>query len=178
MRTATRLVVLALVLGWAAGIPHVPLPGHPPGETPDLRQTIEPAPPLLIDLRTSVVERVGKGAWRSRLDVMLMAGPGIRNLALDLVLPEGMQTPADPLPARRPVSMRAGESVSYTLPLEMYRAGALPVQLRATYELEDGRVQRTLQGVTLQVDPPKSRGRHHAGAYEFMAVPLGELQAR
>lgn len=184
MRSATRLgiVVFVALLGgfWARPAPPShrsgrPIPAAPLGPA----TTVEPAPPLVIDLRLGPVERAGRGAWRARLEVVLSAGPDLRDLDLDLVLPEGVQAAGDDLPGGpRPARLGRGEVRLYTLPLEVSRAGALPLAIEAGYSLPDGRTLRGRQGVTLLVESPRPPGRRNAGAYEVMAVPLDEWLAR
>jgi hypothetical protein len=175
MRSATRLVLLACVLGILA----VSAPAAPgrslPGPSPD-RVTVEPSPPLVIELDAGPAERTGRSTWRARLDLTLAAGPAIRNLDLRLLLPDGVAAEGD-IPERAG-SLLPEETRRYGVTLALGRGGALPVQVEAAYDLPDGRRLRALQGLTLRVEAPAPAGRHHAGAYEFMAVPLAELPSR
>ena len=72
--------------------------------------------------------------------------------------------------------VRAGERRLYVIPLQAARAGSFPVRLEVTFRLSDGRVIHTQQGVTWRYGVAPPEGRHHAGAYEWMGVPVGEPQ--
>jgi hypothetical protein len=178
MRSATRPAVITLALLAPALILLLPAaPATPPAARPSA-VTVEPAPPLVVDLRPGPVETAGRGAWRGQVELELQTGPAIRILAFDLVLPEGVRSAAaggtaGPYPA----ALGPGATWRRAVPLDIRRAGALPIRVEIEYALEDGRVFRTRQGDRLRVATAPV-GRHHAGAYEVMAVPLQEWLAR
>jgi hypothetical protein len=178
MRSASRSAFTTLALLAPALILLLPpAPVVDPGDRP-AAATVEPAPPLLVDLRPGPVESDGPGAWRADLEIELSAGPPIRILAFDLILPAGVRPAAAAWPAAPDAGeLGPGEIWSRAVPLGIGRPGALPIRIEIEYALLDGRRFRSLQGATLRVAtaPP---GRHHAGAYEVMASPPEEWLAR
>ena len=138
------------------------------------RPTVEPTLPLALDLSLTNVEGGSRGGT-AVLEVALEAGTEIRDLSLTLRLPDALRRDGLFLPQGASISMRHGERKRFTVPLSTSRAGEFPIHLDASYRLADGRDLEAGQGVTLRIGTPPPEGRLNAGAYEFMAVPVGEL---
>jgi hypothetical protein len=156
----------------------VPGPRQPTIAGPALSQphaTIEPTLPLALNLSLSAVEGGPRGG-AAVLDVAVEAGTEIQDLSLSLKIPDALRRDGLFLPQGASISMRRGERKQFTVPLSTLRAGEFPIRLEASYRLGDGRTFEAGQGVTLRIGTSPPEGRLHAGAYEFMAVPLEELQ--
>jgi len=172
MRRTPRFVVLALPLLLLVAARWL----HPASvqPTPGLRPTIEPTLPLTLDLRALPADPA-RGE-PPRLEATLVAWSDLRDVSLSLVLPEDVDGDPGTLSADRASALPAGEKRVYIVPLQARRAGAFPVRLEAFFRLPDGTVLHTQQGVLWRsgITPPE--GRHHAGAYEWMGVPVAEPQ--
>jgi len=172
MRRTPRFVVVALPPAlvvaalWIQPAAVDPKPGS--------RPTIEPTLPLTLDLRALPADPA-RGE-PPRLEATLDASGDLRDVSLSLVLPDGVDGDPGTLSADRASALRAGERRVYVVPLQARRPGAFPVRLEASFLLPDGRALHTQQGVLWRsgVTPPE--GRHHAGAYEWMGVPVAEPQ--
>ena len=172
MRRTPRFVVVALPLVlvgaalWLQPASVDPKPG--------LRPTIEPTLPLTLDLRALPADPA-RGE-PPRLEATLDARSDLQDVLLSLILPEEVDGDPGTLSTGRALALRAGEKRVYIVPLQARRAGVFPVRLEALFRLQDGTVLRTQQGVLWRsgVTPPE--GRHHAGAYEWMGVPIAEPQ--
>ena len=95
---------------------------------------------------------------------------------LSLVLPEALSADAGSLETAQPGSLRAGEKRNYSIPIRSKRAGAFPIRLEASFRLPDGRQFHTQQGIVWRSGAAAPQGQHHAGAYEWMGVPVEEPQ--
>ena len=168
MRRAPGLTLVTITtLCLLSGVPFHPARPQRPAPRP----TIEPTLPLAIDLKVASSAEVGEGGV-ARLEVGLEADRALRDVAIALVLPDGIGGDnAEPLP-EGPFGLAAGERRAYVARLSAARRGAFPVRLRVSFRLEDGRVFTTQQGTTLRIGARAPEGRSVAGAYEFMAVPL------
>ncbi len=173
MRRTPRFQVVALsalCLGAAAAFqparPQDPVVAH---------ATIEPSLPLSIGLKVTPADRVhGEPA---RLEVALQAETDISDLDLSLVLPEGLRS--DDAPGGRmpqPGALRRGEGRAYSVALAPLKDGDLPIKAEASFRLPDGRTFHLGQGILWKRGPAASEGRHHAGAFEVMGVPVDEPQ--
>jgi hypothetical protein len=111
-----------------------------------------------------------------RLEAILDAASDLQDISYSLVLPEGVSGQSGALSAERAGPMRAGERRAYVVPLQARRPGEFPVRLEVSFRLPDGRVLHTQQGILWRSGVIPPRGRHHAGAYEWMAVPVAEPQ--
>ena len=100
----------------------------------------------------------------------------LQDVSLSLVLPDGVTADSSEIEAARPGSLRAGEARVYTFPLRARHAGAFPLKMGASFRLPDGRVFQTEQGLVWRNGVALPEGRHHAGAYEWMGVPVDEPQ--
>lgn len=149
-------------------------PGHcrPPAVP---HGTVEPTLPLAIGLKVSPADIVrGEPA---HLQVTVDAAADLPDVSLTLILPEGLQVEGGlPGAIPHPGALRSGEERSYSLPLAPLKAGDLAIKVEASFRLPDGRMFRTGQGTLWQRGPAASPGRHNAGAYEVMGVPVDEPQ--
>ena len=182
MRRAFVLIVLVVVA--AASL--LMGPGRPSGllppsvlssnvaESSPLRVTVEPLPPLVIDLRITEARRRG-GGGTARLAIDVDAAPGVHHLELTLLLPDGMRTEGGPILPGYPMAVSVnGVQPRFTAPVSASRHGAFPIRVNATYSFGEGTTLTTTQGATWRLGVG-SEGRHHLGAYEMMGVPLEEL---
>jgi len=136
--------------------------------------TIEPTLPLTLDLQ-AIPQDPGRGL-PPRLEATLEASGELQELTLSLVVPEALSADAGGMESGPPGSLHAGESRTYSIPIHAKRAGAFPIRLEASFRLPDGRVFHTQQGIIWRNDAAAPQGQHHAGAYEWMGVPVGEPQ--
>jgi len=138
--------------------------------------TIEPSLPLSIEMTHLPPDPIR--GLPHRLQATVDAARDLQDVSLRLVLPEDVTADADPLDGGRPMTLRAGERRTYESPLQARRAGSYPIKILATFRLQDGRVFHTQQGILWRNGntPAPAEGRHHAGAYEWMAVPVAEPQ--
>ncbi len=167
-----RFLVVALpVVLVAAALWIRPAPSRPISPaTPE----IEPTLPLALDLIILPADS-GRGE-PPRLEASLSTSVDLQDVALSLVLPEGVSAGSGVLSADSMTLLRAGERREYVVPLQAARAGAFPIRLEAAFRLSDGRVIHTQQGVMWRYGVVPPEGRHNAGAYEWMGVPVGEPQ--
>jgi hypothetical protein len=159
-------VVLVVAAFWLRPESSRPFSAPPP--------TIEPTLPLALDLRASPADsRTGQ---LPRLEATLDSSADLQDVTLSLILPEDLVGDAGGLPTARGTSLRAGEQRVYTVPVRARRDGAFPIRLEATFRLPDGRVFHTQQGILWRSGAVAPEGQHHAGAYEWMGVPVEEPQ--
>ena len=170
MRRTPRILVVALcVVLVAAALWLQPSPSQPISARPP---TIEPTLPLTIDLRALPADpRRGEPP---RLEATIDASSDLRDVSLTLILPEGLSVDSVDLSDRRTTALRSGERRVYLVPLQARRAGGFPVRLEASFRLPDGRVFHTQQGIVWRSGAAPPEGRHNAGAYEWMGVPVEE----
>jgi hypothetical protein len=172
VRRTPRFVVVALpvVLVVAA------LWLHPASSGPNTatRPTIEPTLPLYLDLGILPADQA-RGV-PPRLQATLDASGDLQEVFLSLVLPEAVSAGAEVFESGHPTALRAGEKRVYSVPIQARRAGAFPIKLEASFRLPDGRVFHTQQGIVWRVGAAGASGHHHAGAYEWMGVPVEEPQ--
>ena len=174
MRMAPRLAILGILLAGVV-LGHSPdsvisrADGRPAGAA--TRATVEPTPPLFIDLRLDLTDPPMRGgAVAARLAIDIDAGPELRDVNLRLVLPEQVQAINDPLPIV-PVFLPAAARRHWETMVFAHGPGTYAVQVEATYRIGDGEILRTRQGALLRADGPTG-GRHHAGAWEVPAVSI------
>jgi hypothetical protein len=136
--------------------------------------TIEPTLPLTLDLQ-AVPADPARGL-PPRLQAVLGASGDLQDVNLSLVVPEALSADAGGIESDPPGSLRAGESRTYSIPVQAKRAGAFPIRLEASFRLPDGRLFHTQQGIIWRSGAAAPQGQHHAGAYEWMGVPVGEPQ--
>ncbi len=174
MHMAPRLAILGILLVGAV-IQPAPVAGLRPAADqpagPSGRATVEPMPPLGIDLRLETIpSRVRNSGVAARLTIEIDAGPEVRDVTLKLVLPEGVQTSDDPLPVR-PFALPGGARRQWGTMLYARQTGTHAVQVEATYRIGDGDIIQTRQATLLRAGG-MAEGRHHVGAWEVMAVPI------
>ncbi len=138
------------------------------------RPTIEPTLPLALDLGTVPADPARGLA--PRLIATVDASGDLQDVSLSLVLPEGVSADTGAFEAGSPAALRSGERRVYTVPIQARRAGSFPLRLEARFRLPDGRVFHTQQGIVWRSGVSVPEGRHHAGAYEWMGVPVEEPQ--
>ena len=92
------------------------------------------------------------------------------------VVPEAVSADSGAIESGPPGSLRSGENRTYSIPIQAKRAGAFPIRLEASFRLPDGRLFHTEQGIIWRSGLSGPQGKHHAGAYEWMGVPVGEPQ--
>ena len=172
MRRTPRFVVVALPL--ALVVAAIWLQPATVDRTPGSRPTIEPTLPLILDLRALPADPA-RGE-PPRLEATLDARSDLQDVSLSLILPEQVDGDPGTLSTERASALRAGERRVFIVPLQARRAGAFPVRLEALFRLPDGTVLRTQQGVVWRSGVTAPEGRHHAGAYEWMGVPVVEPQ--
>ena len=136
--------------------------------------TIEPTLPLTIDLQAAPANPLR--GLPPRLEATLDVSSDLQDVTLSLILPEALRAVGGGTEIAGPGSLRAGEKRNYSIPIQSRRAGSFPISLEATFRLSDGRVFHTQQGIVWRSGVGAPEGRHHAGAYEWMAVPVGEPQ--
>ena len=172
MRRTPRYLVVALpVVLVVAALwlrPASSRPSSAPGTT------IEPTLPIALDLATEPADPARGLA--PRLIATVDASGDLQEVSLSLVLPEDVSAGAEPFEAGHPVALRAGEKRVYTVPIQARRAGAFPLKLEVSFRLPDGRLIHTQQGIVWRNGVAAPGGRHHAGAYEWMGVPVQEPQ--
>jgi len=142
--------------------------------TPITPVTIEPTLPLLINLKLTGQHGGAQGGV-ARLEVTLDAGASLDDVALTLVLPDGLKAEDGPLSRGLHTPLARGEHRGYIVPLSAGRAGRFPVRVHAAFRLADGRSFETNQASLLSLGVTAPEGRSNAGAYEFMGVPQEEL---
>ncbi len=142
--------------------------------TPVAPVTIEPTLPLLINLKLTGQHGGAQGGV-ARLEVSLDAGAPLDDVALILVLPDGLKAEDGPLARGLHMPLAQGEHRGYIVPLSAGRAGRFPVRVHAAFRLADGRSFETNQASLLSLGVTAPEGRSNAGAYEFMGVPQEEL---
>jgi len=174
MRMAPRLAILGILAAGAVFQPSSnagpPSTVRPPAGT-GTRATVEPTPPLFIDLRLDTPDpAVRSGHGVARVVIEIDAGPDLREVTLRLVLPEEVQAIDDPLPIGS-FALPAGARRTWETMVFARRAGSHALQVEATYRIGDGEILRTRQGTLLRAGGP-SEGRHHAGAWEVQAVAI------
>lgn len=145
----------------------------PPSRPKSAPATVEPIPPLAIDLRLVPLDGHGPGG-RARLEAELDAGPEIADVRLDFDFPPGLRIEDGSLPPERAGRFARGERRLYVLPLRVDMDGDFPLRLRATFELADGRELVVGHGLNWHTRGRPEAGRKRAGAYEVMGVQLEE----
>jgi|SRR5262245_44521762 len=161
---ALPLIVVALV--WPGG-------GllRPSG---DSRATIEPTLPLVVDLRQMPADPVG--GTPPGLQAIVDAKSDLQDVSFTLILPDGLSGDAGTLTAERVRAFKVGERRAFLVPLQALRAGDFAIRLEVSFRLPDGRVLHTQQGMMWRGGGRAREGRLHAGAYEWMGVPVAEPQ--
>jgi hypothetical protein len=140
----------------------------------DSRATIEPTLPLVVDLR----ERPADPARGTPpgLQAIVDAKSDLQDVSFTLLLPDGLSGDAGTLTAERGRAYKAGERRAFVVPLQELRAGEFAIRLEVSFRLPDGRVLHTQQGMMWRAGARPREGRLHAGAYEWMGVPVAEPQ--
>lgn len=168
---AIALFIVCLALGLSAR----PGPPAPPPYPTRLVPTVEPLPPVSIEMQFSGRSEWG-GGGSAVIDTDIVAGGEIEEITLNLDLPAGLTlNGAERLTARQG-SLRAGERLVRHLPVVAARNGDFSVRLEAEVRLSDGRTFRVGQGATLRIGRPQPEGRLHNGAYEVRGAPMSELR--
>jgi len=140
----------------------------------DSRSTIEPTLPLVVDLRELPADPAG--GRPPGIQVTVDAESDLQDVSLSLLLPDGLSGDRDALSDGRGRAFKAGDRRSFVVPLQARRAGEFPIRLEVSFRLPDGRVLHTQQGMMWRSGAPLHQGRLHAGAYEWMGVPVAEPQ--
>ena len=109
-----------------------------------------------------------------RLEATVAATSDLREVSLSLVLPDGVDGDQTELLEKDRADLRRGEHRVASIPLFAKHGGAFPIRLRASFRLPDGREIRTEQGILWRSAGGGPAGRHNAGAYEWMGVPVSE----
>lgn len=172
MLKTTRFLFVALPLVAAAA---VLWPGR--GffrSSADSRATVEPTLPLVIDLRELPADPA-RGTPPG-LEAIVDASSDLQDVSFTLVLPEGLSGDGGAFDAERGRAFKAGEKWTIVVPLQARRAGEFPIRLEVSFRLPDGRVLHTQQGMMWRGGAHREEGRLHAGAYEWMGVPVAEPQ--
>ena len=149
---------------------------RPASSRPDFAAhvTIEPTLPLTLELQAASADPAR--GLPPRLQATLGASGDLQDLNLSLVVPEALSADAAEMESGPPGSLRAGENRTYSIPIQAKRAGAFPIRLEASFRLPDGRLFHTQQGIIWRNGATAPQGQHHAGAYEWMGVPVDEPQ--
>jgi len=134
--------------------------------------TIEPTLPLALDLEVLPADPI-RGT-PSRLAATLDASRDLQEVSWSLVLPEAVGAGDQAIDPGHPFRLRSGERRIVTVPIQARRAGAFPLKVEVVFRLPDGRVFHTQQGIVWRNGVAAPGGRHHAGAYEWMGVPVEE----
>ncbi|MBI1949869.1 MAG: hypothetical protein HYS34_00710 [Acidobacteria bacterium] len=176
MRRTPRIVVVAVpAVCLSAAILFQPAhlgTSFVPPPAPVRHTTVEPTLPLRLDLE--VHEGLPGRGEPARVEAMFLAAADLLDVSLHWVLPEGLERDgAAGLQTLTPL-MRSGERRLVEVPVRALRAGDFAIRLEASFRLADGRQYRTQQGVLWRRGPAAPAGRHHAGAYEVMGVPVSE----
>src|SRR5262245_8479187 len=140
----------------------------------DPRSTIEPTLPLVVDLREVPADPAG--GTPPGMQVLVDASSDLQDVSFTLVLPDGLSGDGDALSNGRGRTFKAGERRAFVVPLQAHRAGEFPIRLEVSFRLPDGRVLHTQQGMMWRSGVHPREGRLHAGAYEWMGVPVAEPQ--
>ncbi|MGH9750392.1 MAG: hypothetical protein ACRD5D_01655 [Candidatus Polarisedimenticolia bacterium] len=175
-------VLGVLLLSALASLPAAGPHSGPMGPPPPAREgaaTVEPIPPLLVDLRAELQDLPAGGRARGRIVIELEAGPDLDGLVVAFQAPREVDVDVSslPLPAA-PFRLEAGRRRVITLPLRGVSDGRHELRVEASYLLPDGTPVRTFQGTTLRTGPDAAGGRSHAGAFEVMGTPLERWVAR
>jgi hypothetical protein len=136
--------------------------------------TVEPSLPLTIDLH-EIPADPDRGQ-PPRLEATVASTSELREVSLSLILPEGVEADETELLAKDRSDLRRGELRVVSIPLLARHGGAFPIRLQASFRLPDGREFRTEQGILWSSAGGGPAGRHNAGAYEWMGVPVSEPQ--
>lgn len=177
MRRTPRIVVVAVpAVCLSAAIlfqpAHLESPSVPP-PAPVRHATVEPALPLRLDLE--VREGRPGHAEPARVEAIIVAAADLLDVSLQWVLPEGLERNGGAAgPQALAPLLRSGERRLLEVPVRALRGGDFAIRLEASFRLADGRQFRTQQGVLWRRGPAAPEGRHHAGAYEVMGVPVAE----
>src|SRR5260221_10968539 len=177
--SAVAFAALALLGLLGADAPRSPPPPHllrvPPGlisstvpatpVTPVAPVTIEPTLPLLINLKLTGQHGGAQGGV-ARLEVSLDAGAPLDDVALILVLPDGLKAEDGPLARGLHMPLAQGEHRGYIVPLSAGRAGRFPLRVHAAFRLADGRSFEPNQAslLSLGVTAPEVRSDDRACA--------------
>jgi hypothetical protein len=159
-------VVLVVAAQWLR--PHTADPSTVP------HPTIEPSLPLTLDLR--VLPADPDRGEPEHLEATIVASSDLQDVSLSLVLPEGVEGDDTAFPAGDGQILHRGERRIVPVPLRTRSDGEFPIRLLATFRLPDGRHFRTEQGILWRSSGGGPAGRYHAGAYEWMGVPVAEPQ--
>ncbi len=158
----------AAVLFQSSHLQSTPVP--PPALVP--RTTVEPALALRLDLEVRE-SRPGDGE-PARVEATIVAAADLLDVSLQWDFPEGLERIDLAAGPQILAPLRSGERRLLEVFVRALRAGDFAIRLEAVFRLADGRQFRTQQGVLWRRDPAAPEGRHHAGAYEVMGVPVTE----
>lgn len=140
----------------------------------DSRATIEPTLPLVVDLRELPADPA-RGTPPG-MQAIVDASSDLQNVTFTLLLPDGLSGDDGALTPGRGRPFKAGERRAFVVPLQARRAGEFPIRLEISFRLPDGRMLHTQQGMMWRGGARPREGRLHAGAYEWMGVPVAEPQ--
>lgn len=172
MRRTPRLVLVASSVVLLAG--GLWLGSSTPPPSPPPAPTIEPTLPLAIDLRARPAEsRSGRSPG---FDASIQTDADLDDVTFRLVLPEGLASNAPDLFRGGAVRLGHGDKRAFSVDMTAPRDGVWPIRLEVTYRLADGQTIRTQQGLLWRSGGHAPEGMHHAGAYEWMGVPVAEPQ--
>lgn len=137
--------------------------------------TVEPLPPVVIDLQFRDLTRTRHG-WKGVALVGVAGDDQPRDVSMRLLLPDGVDARPGPwLTEMGEIHLLPGAARRHAIPLRLRGDGAYAIQIEAVVDLGDGRNVKTRQGRTLHAGRYRGEGRYRLGAYEVMGVPVGEL---
>jgi len=142
----------------------------PPALVP--RTTVEPALPLRLDLE--VRDGLPGDGEPARVEATIVAAAELLDVLLQWDFPDGLEASGVAAGPQTLAPLRSGERRLLEVPVRALRAGDFAIRLEAVFRLADGRQFRTQQGVLWRQGQAAPEGRHHAGAYEVMGVPVTE----
>jgi hypothetical protein len=176
MRRTTRTALVAIPFACLLATllfrsAHLETPAVSPAG-PVRHPTIEPGLPLRIDL-TVRDDRPGSGD-PARVEAVIDAADDLREVSLEWIFPEGVRQDAVEDSSPAVMRLRSGERRVLNVPVRAARQADLPIRLKASFQVSDGRWFRTEQGVLWRRGPKPSEGKHHAGAFEVKGVPVAE----
>lgn len=134
--------------------------------------TVEPGLPLRIDL--SVREDHAGPDDPASLEAVIDAADDLKEVTLKWIFPEGVAEEATAESAPAAMHLRSGERRVLHVPVRASRQADFSIRIEASFQVPDGRVFRTEQGVLWRRGAKQPQGQHHAGAFEVMGAPVSE----
>lgn len=174
MRIASPFLIISVTLSLLLARPAQP-PAPPAAEGgPPRTATVEPLPPVVIDIQFDGLRRTARG-WHGLLVLTVEAGEGVREASMRLLLPDGVSAGPGPwMNDLLNMPLAAGVPRRHVIPLNLQSDGAHSIGVEAIVDFTDGTSHRTRQGRTLHAGRHPGEGRHRLGAYEVMGVLVEE----